>query len=616
MCGICGEVSVYPSNLQEAGSNVRWMMERIRHRGPDDSGIWNDQNVVLGHRRLSIIDLSPTGRQPMVSGDGKKVIVFNGEIYNYRSLREQFRNEIQFRYSNDTEVILQLYEKFGPDCLQYLRGMFAFVIWDSSLLQLFFARDRLGKKPFFYALKDQRFRFASELHALVGQNAGELEINEEALSHYLTLQYVPSPHTIYRGVSKLPPGHYGIFKNGNLKIHQYWEVNHSARSWNEPDALERFTEIFSESVQYRMISDVPVGAFLSGGIDSSAVVGMMREVASGPLRTFTVRFAEKQYDESPFARIVAERFQTEHHDLTVTPDLVEILPELVRHYSEPYGDSSAIPFYYLSKTTREHVKVALSGDGGDELFGGYSRYMFPQPHFLLPGSLRNAVRLLPVNLRYIWRIRKFLEERSFDLTSIYLQKVGVFNEQEKQHLLTPDFTRNGRYASTLTWFENVFERFGHVGFPEKMMAVDLVTYLPDDLLVKADIAAMACSLEVRSPFLDHELVEFASTLPGYLKIRNGSGKYLLKQHLRPKLPAAIVEREKAGFVLPMREWFRGKLKPYIEDVLLSRSALSEKYFRKGAIEKLIRDHQSGWYDNTFKIYALLALELWHSEFRN
>jgi asparagine synthase (glutamine-hydrolysing) len=614
MCGICGEVSFQHANQADARSNVEWMMERIQHRGPDDAGIWSDSHATLGHRRLSIIDLSPSGRQPMVSKDGTRVIVYNGEIYNYKSLHQRFRNEIDFRYTNDTEVILQLYEKFGGQCLQYLRGMFAFAIWDTAAAQLFFARDRLGKKPFFYYLENDRFVFASEMHALLGKDRKKREIDENSLSHYLSLQYVPSPQTIYKGISKLPPGHCGIFKDGNLQIQKYWDVKHAEAKWTEQDALARFTELFRESVQYRLIADVPLGAFLSGGIDSSAVVAMMREASSEPVRTFTVRFEEKQYDESPFAATVAERFGTQHHNLTVTPDLVQVLPELMRHYSEPYGDSSAIPFYYLSRITREHVKVALSGDGGDELFGGYPRYFFNEPHKLFPARIRDAVQHLPVNARYIWRIRRYLEEKGFDLPSIYLQKIGVFNEQEKHSLFVPEFTANGHYASTLQWFESVFRKFDDVPFPEKLMAADMVTYLPDDLLVKADIASMACSLEVRAPFLDHELVEFAATLPSSLKFRNGTGKYLLKQYLRSKLPRSIVDRKKTGFGLPLREWFRGKLRSYVEDILLSRSALAHQYFRKGSVEKLIQAHASGWYDNSYKIYSLLALELWHREF--
>jgi len=616
MCGICGLVSTEPGNPEEMTPRVQWMMDQLKHRGPDDSGIWSDRFTTLGHRRLSIIDLSSAGRQPMVSEDGRKVIVFNGEIYNFQELRKRFQREISFRHHNDAEVLLKLYEKFGTSCLDYFRGMFAFAIWDSDLQRLFFARDRLGKKPFFYSLRNDKLVFASELHALLGPGDQKFEINEESLYHFLTLQYVPYPQTIFNGAWKLPPAHFGIFKDGKLEIQRYWALQHHEKQWNEADALHHFQELFRESVRLRMISDVPLGTFLSGGLDSSAVVGMMRELTAEPVKTFTVRFHEKEYDESPYARQVAEIFQTEHQELTVTPDLVEILPKLVRHYSEPYADSSAIPFYYLSQTTRNHVKVALSGDGGDELFGGYTRYLFDEPQALLPTALRGAVRCLPVNVRVIWRIRRFLEEKGFDLPAIYLQKIGVFNEEEKQLLLQPQFCKHGKCGSTLKWYEDIFHQFESVAFPEKLMAADIVSYLPDDLLVKADVASMACSLEVRSPFLDHELMEFAATLPAKLKFQNGAGKFLLKKYLQSKLPADIVNRRKAGFGLPIKTWFRGSLRPYLEETLLSRSAFSRNYFREGAVEKLIRNHASGWYDNTYKLYALLVLELWHREFRS
>jgi asparagine synthase (glutamine-hydrolysing) len=615
MCGICGKVTSAKEERKTSIENVEWMMDRLKHRGPDDSGIWSDSLATLGHRRLSIIDLSAEGRQPMISEDGKKSIVFNGEIYNFQEIKKRFQNEISFRFQNDTEVIIKLYEKFGSECLNYFRGMFAFAIWDSSRQELFFARDRLGKKPFFYRIKNGGITFASELHALLGHASGsEFEVDEESLSHYLTLQYVPSPKTIFRDIWKLPPAHFGIFKKGEVRIQQYWSLPHQTKKWNEADALERFHDLFRESVRLRMIADVPIGTFLSGGLDSSAVVAMMRELVSEPIQTFTVRFEEKEFDESPYAREVGKIFQTKHQELTVTPDLIGILPELVRHYSEPYADASAIPFFYLSKTTRQHVKVALSGDGGDELFGGYSRYMFKEPNGHLPSALQGAIRHLPVNVRYIWRLRKILEERGFDLPSIYLQKICVFNEQEKEKLMRPEFYEKVKEKNTLSWYEEIFKQFEGVSFPEKLMAADIITYLPDDLLVKADIASMACSLEVRSPFLDHELMEFAASLPGDFKIRNGTSKYLLKRYLGKKLPDGLIHRTKTGFGLPTRMWFRTSLRPFLEEVLLSKSSFSRDYFRDGVVEKLIRNHASGWVDNTYKLYALLVLELWHHEF--
>jgi asparagine synthase (glutamine-hydrolysing) len=615
MCGICGRVSVDPENPGHLASFTKEMMRLLEHRGPDDSGLWSDRHAGLGHQRLSIIDLSPSGHQPMVSEDGNLVLLFNGEIYNFRELKKKF-SEVNFRFDNDTEVILKLYEKFGHDCLRYLRGMFAFAIWDASARKLFFARDRLGKKPLFYSRQNGKFVFASELRALLVNQDLAFEIDEESIFHYLTLQYVPSPRTIFKNVFKLPPAHFGVFQNGKLNVERYWQVSYRPQKWSEPDALQRLDELLKQSVGLRMISDVPLGAFLSGGVDSSTIVALMAQASERAVKSFTIRFEEEDFNEADFARDVAERFGTDHQELTVKPDYIDAMSKLVCHFSEPYADSSAIPFYYLSRMTSRHVKVALSGDGGDELFGGYNRYIFsaPNPRFSLPRFVTSLSSHIPVNIRYAWRIRRFVDERTLTLPELYLQKICYFNEQEKKELLSREFVERIQWPDTVHWFENFFRRFADVPFPQNLMAVDTETYLPDDLLVKADIASMACSLEARAPFLDHEVVEFAASLPLDLKIRPGVSKYILKRYMADKLPAALLHRPKMGFGVPIKIWFRKDLREYLNDHLLSESFNNRGYFKPEAVRKMLDRHYSGVFDYSYKLYALLMLELWHRQF--
>jgi len=613
MCGICGRVSLHSGNSGDSAFLTEQMMQLLQHRGPDDSGIWSDSHASLGHRRLAIIDLSSDGHEPMQNEDGTKVLIFNGEIYNFREIKKQFP-DLSYRFDNDPEVLLKLYEKFGEGCLRYLRGMFAFAIWDSKQRKLFFARDRGGKKPFYYSLQNGTLIFASELRALLVNPEFTFQIDEESIFHYLTLQYIPSPRTIFKNVFKLPPAHFGVFENGRLQIERYWELTYRPEKWTEQAAIERLEELLKESVRLRLISDVPLGAFLSGGIDSSTIVALMSELSDRPVKTFTIRFEEEEYTEAEFAQSVASRFGTEHEELTVKPEYTDVLSKLIWHYSEPFADSSAIPFYYLSQMTAHHVKVALSGDGGDELFGGYPRYQFAQsPSNVFPGIFAPLLQRIPVNLRFMWRLRKYADERTLDLPDLYLQKIGYFNEKEKRELFTPEFAAKTRNNSTAEWFGRFFDRFKDVPFPQNLMSVDTETYLPDDLLVKADVASMACSLEARSPFLDHELMEFAASLPAQWKIRNGISKYILKRAMKNRLPEAILERPKMGFGVPIKLWFRKELAQFVREILLSPSS-NRGYFRPSAVEKLIHQHNSELFDNTYKLYSLLVLELWHRIF--
>jgi asparagine synthase (glutamine-hydrolysing) len=614
MCGICGRVSVAAHRPDDSAFLAEQMMRLLEHRGPDDSGLWSDQHASLGHKRLAIIDLSAGGHEPMISEDGTKILVFNGEIYNFQEIKKAFP-DLGYRFNNDPEVLLKLYEKFGEDCLRYLRGMFAFAIWDSQERNLFFARDRAGKKPFYYSLQNDTLIFASELRALLVNPEFTFQIDEESIFHYLTLQYIPSPRTIFKRVFKLPPAHFGVFENGKLRIERYWQLKYEQQNWTKEEAMERLEELLKESVRLRMISDVPLGAFLSGGIDSSSVVALMSELSARPVKTFTIRFEEEEFSEAEFARSVARRFETEHEELTVKPEYTDVLSKLVWHYSEPFADSSAIPFYYLSQMTAGYVKVALSGDGGDELFGGYPRYQFaPSSGKFFPAMFAPLFRHIPVNIRYAWRLRKYVDEGTLDLPALYLQKICYFNDQQKGELFTPEFAAKTNHCSTVKWFGSFFQKFSDVPFPQNLMAVDTETYLPDDLLVKADVASMACSLEARSPFLDHELMEFAASLPVEWKIENGTSKAILKRAMSKRLPPEILERPKMGFGVPIKLWFRKELASFVREILLSPSAASRGYFRPSAVEKLIHQHNSELFDNTYKLYSLLILELWHRVF--
>jgi asparagine synthase (glutamine-hydrolysing) len=528
MCGICGRINRENGDATRLHEQTEQMMRLMEHRGPDHGGMWGDALAAVGYRRLSVIDLA-TGNQPVLSEDGRKFLVFNGEIYNFLELKQRFGSELRFQTNSDTEVVMRLYEKFGTACLSHLRGMFAFAIWDSGQQALFFARDRTGKKPLFYSVQNGNLVFASELRSLLVHDDFHFEINSESIYHYLSLQYIPSPNTIFKNVFKLPPAHFGIFKKEKLQIERYWKLDYGTQRWKESDALERFHELLRQAVSLRLISDVPLGAFLSGGIDSTTVVSMMAALAGQRVRTFSISFREQEFDEGPFAKEVAQRFGTEHQELTVTPDQASIIPKLAWHYSEPYADPSAIPTYYLSCLTREFVTVALSGDGGDELFGGYPRYLFTEPADGKTSEDSRFIRIvqkIPMNLRIAWRIRKWIEEKFLNLKEIYFQKISAFNESEKRSLLTSSFAESTRGMSTVAWLSDRMQPFDRLDFPQNLMAFDTETYLPDDLLVKTDIASMACSLEVRCPLLDQELVEFAARLPLSLKINNGITKYL------------------------------------------------------------------------------------------
>jgi len=637
MCGIVGVVGgtqpVDPSLLSQ-------MCDAIVHRGPDDEGYYLNRDpercpeghspgaafVGLGMRRLSIIDLA-TGKQPIHNEDQTVWVVLNGEVYNYHELRAQLEAlGHRFYTQSDTEVIVHAYEEYGDDVPKHLRGMFAFALWDEKRQRLLLARDRVGKKPLLYAIVGSKLIFASEFRAILRHPDVSRGVNLGAISHYLSFMCVPAPLTAFEGVRKLEPGHTLVWQDGSVEISRYWSLDFRTKiEIGEREAGERVVDHLRDAVRVRLMSDVPLGAFLSGGIDSSAVVALMSELSTEPVKTFSIGFEEQEFNEINHARRVAERFGTEHHEFIVRPNAVEVLPTLIRHYGEPYADSSAIPTYYLSKMTREHVTVALNGDGGDECFAGYERYAAMRlaeqyhrlPRMVRRGVLEPALGAIPAagaTRSRLGKARRFMDVVGRPTGERYLRWTSVFSEELKAELCTSDFLRRTSTAKPLGYVQPWFEGNGEIDVVDRALMADTSNYLPNDLLVKVDIATMAVSLEARSPFLDHKLMEFAASLPARYKIRGITTKYLLKHALKGLLPSENLTRSKMGFGVPIGRWFRGELKSFLADTILCERSLGRGYFKREPIKRLIEDHTDGRRDHAHQLWTLLMLELWHQEF--
>jgi len=627
MCGICGTIYRDRERIV-AQDEMQAMSSLLSHRGPDDSGIYLKGNVGLAHRRLSIIDLTPAGHQPMPNEDESVWIVFNGEIYNYQDIRrELLARGHRFRSNTDTETIIHLYEDKGDDCVQDLRGMFAFAIWDAKKRRLFCARDRVGKKPFVYAHTGEGLFFASEIKSLLACSSLDKKLDYSALHHYLTYQYVPSPLSIFAIIKKLPPGHVLIYEDDTMTVKRYWNLSYrnKLRLPSLEDYGKRLEELFEEAVRIRLRSDVPLGAFLSGGIDSSLVVAMMQRLMNQPVKTFSIGFKEAAYDELAFARMAARQYQTDHHEFVVKPDALSILPQLVWHYNEPFADSSAIPTYYVSKMTREHVTVALNGDGGDESFAGYERYVADKladyyryvPPFIRDGIFQKVINCLPYSTNrksFVRRLKRFIKGISEVPERRYVRWICFFDNEMKRDLYTPSFDALTKATDSVDLTVGWYGRSDAEAFIDRTLFVDVMSYLPEDLLVKVDIATMAHSLEARSPFLDHKLMEFAASLPDDLKLRGIESKYLLKHTLCGMIPRPIVQRKKMGFGVPLDMWFRNDLKEMAYDVLLAKKCTERGYFKPESLQKLLDEHASERYDHSYRIWALLFLEMWHRMF--
>jgi asparagine synthase (glutamine-hydrolysing) len=622
MCGVCG---IYDSEQRpDTASRVRQMAATLQHRGPDNDGFYDSPACVLGHRRLRIIDLSPLGHQPMCNEDASIWITFNGEIYNYLELREELvKRGHLFRSRTDTEVILHLYEEVGDACLERLNGMFALAIWDAKRERLLVARDRFGKKPLYYTSDGRRFRFASELKALLVDRAVSREIDPEALSLYVSLGYIPCPRTIFRGCLKLPPASKLVVERdastGGLKVtgpERYWTVRYAPDArLTEPDCLVRIQELLRDAVRIRMYSDVPLGAFLSGGVDSSAVVAQMAAVSERPVETFSIGFDQASFDELRYAEVVAKQAGTNHHVFRCAPDALEVLPTLVHHFDEPMADASAVPTYYVSRIARTLVTVALSGDGGDEIFAGYTRYdnamrrwqrMRALPGPLIRGGFRLLSTLYPRRARG-WGI---LNRHALRPLEAYIADMSAFLPSEVAVLVSQGKAAAGENTDVFALARRLAEASGNGDFLSQMQYVDQMLYLPDDILVKVDRASMAVSLEVRAPLLDYRLAEFMATVPSRLRYHGGETKYLLKKAMEGVLPREILYRDKMGFEVPLKHWFREGAREFARDVLLSRECRTRGFFDPEEVERILDRHGQGDRDFAQRIWTLLFFELW------
>ena len=624
MCGIVGIVSSNSSPVDEA--LLGRMCNAIRHRGPDDDGFYVNGPVGLGMRRLSIIDLK-SGQQPIHNQDRTAWIVFNGEIYNYLELRAKLEKLGHTFYTNsDTEAIVHAYDQYGADCPKHLRGMFAFAIWDERTQELFLARDRVGKKPLLYAQLNNELVFGSEFSALLQHPDVSRDVDSQAIHHYLSFMCVPAPLTAYRSIRKLEPGHSLRWRRGEIKLERYWQPDFSHKlDIDEVEAGERALEILRDAVRVRLMSEVPLGAFLSGGIDSSAVVALMSEASSDPVKTFSIGFEEQDFSELHHARRIAEHVGADHHEFIVRPDAMEVLPLLVEHYGEPYADSSAIPTYYVARETRRHVTVALNGDGGDESFAGYERYaamQLAERYHRLPAPLRKlaiqpAIGLLPSSETSRSRIRdakRFIQAASLPKRERYLRWVSVFDPQAKHDLYSEGFLRETANVHASEILDPWFAHANGSGIVDAALLTDIMTYLPNDLLVKVDIATMAVSLEARSPFLDHHVIEFAASLPEKFKLRGLTTKYLLKRVLKKLLPAENLDRRKMGFGVPIGHWFRGEMQAFLRETLLSQKSLGRGLFKPEVVKQLVELHTRGERDYAHQLWTLLMLELWFDRF--
>jgi asparagine synthase (glutamine-hydrolysing) len=626
MCGIVGIVRPGGQSVDEGV--LASMCDAIRHRGPDDDGFYLKGPAGLAMRRLAIIDLA-RGKQPIANEDETAWIVFNGEIYNYLELRAKLEKlGHSFRTNSDTEAIVHAYGEFGADCVKHLRGMFAFAIWDERKSELFLARDRVGKKPLLYSLTPAGdLVFGSEFRALLRHPQVSREVDYEAIHHYLSFMCVPAPLTAFAAIRKLEPGHTLRFtRGGGIVIERYWEPDFNRKEkWTEEEAGERAVEVLREAVRVRLMSEVPLGAFLSGGIDSSAVVALMSEESSSPVKTFSIGFEEQDFSELHHARRVAERVGADHHEFIVRPDAMEVLPTLVEHYGEPFADSSAIPTYYVSRETRRHVTVALNGDGGDECFAGYERYAAMRlaetyrrvPAALREGVVRQLIELMPSSELRRSRVRdvkRFARAASLPAVERYLRWISVFDSDAKDDLYSDEFRARMRPHRAADFIAPWFARANGAGIVDAALLADTMTYLPNDLLVKVDIASMANSLEARSPFLDHHVIEFAASLPAELKLRGRTTKYLLKKVLRKLVPVENLERRKQGFGVPIGHWFRGEMQGFLRATLLSEKHLRRGLFKPDAVRRLVEDHVAGRADHSHRLWTLLMLELWFEKF--
>jgi len=621
MCGIAGKLN-FDADRAIDRDTLAAMTSVIAHRGPDSDGFYTGPGIGLGFRRLSIIDLS-TGDQPIANEDGTVWVIFNGEIYNFADVRSELEvHGHRFRTHTDTEVIVHAYEQWGDDCVQRFRGMFAFALWDEPKRRLLLVRDRLGVKPLYYSATPHGVTFGSEIKSLLEDADVPREWSAESVDAYLALQYVPCPRTIFRSIWKLPAGHLLVAENGRVRTRRYWDLVFTGDGdpSREREYLERLEAMVDEAVGLRMVSDVPLGAFLSGGIDSSLVVSSMVKRAPGRVVTTSVGFDDHAYDELEYARIVARHLGTESHERVVEPEIVDLLPKLAWHLDEPFADSSAVPTYYVSQAAREHVTVALSGDGGDELWAGYARHRVERAE-------QFARRLLgPCASRMTGRVAASLPHAIKGARSLghlalppadacaHKHAYGLFEGAGRRALYAADFAAEVRDSDPFTGFRLAYQSCGSSDPVDRALYVDVKTYLVDDILMKVDKMSMAVSLEARDPLLDHPLLEFAASVPSSLKLAHGRSKYLLRKLLAKRIPQSIVDRPKQGFEAPIGRWLRGPLAPMVDDLLTDGRLADRGIFDAREVQRVWQEHRGGTSDHRHRLWSLVMLELWFRQF--
>jgi asparagine synthase (glutamine-hydrolysing) len=623
MCGIAGFVESSdvraPFSTERASLLIHEMCQSIRHRGPDDEGVLVEPGMAFGMRRLSIIDVA-TGHQPIHNEDRSVSIVFNGEIYNFQELRSDLEARgHRFYTATDTEVIVHAYEQWGASAIAKLRGMFGLALWDRRTRTMLIARDRVGIKPLHYATFGDRLYFGSEIKSLLCAPDLPRDLNAAALDHYLSFLYAPPDASFFTHVRKLPPGHVLTWHEGRTTMTPFWQPGgEETFAGSDADAVDELKRVLMDAVRAHLISDVPLGAFLSGGIDSSLVVAMMSRVSGGRVKTFSIGFDQPQYDELQYARQVAERYDTDHHEDVVTPDGIGILDTLVSHFDEPFGDASAIPTWYVSQLAAKHVTVTLSGDGGDELFGGYDRYL-QDPRVAAidryaPPAIRRVAGLVSSRLPHGAKGKRFLRHISENARGRYIDAVGFFNADDKSGLYSEGLRARLSGDDPERRVLKRFDRYAALPWASQMMRFDIETYLPDDILTKVDRTSMAHSIESRVPLLDNAVIDFALTLPAALKIKNGRRKHVLKEVAAQFLPAALIDRRKQGFAVPLDVWFRGSLRELFSDTLLSPRALQRGYFEPAFVRRLVQEHVGGVRDHALRLWQLVVLERWHQQY--
>jgi asparagine synthase (glutamine-hydrolysing) len=631
MCGINGIAFSSRARREVDAALLTRMRDVITHRGPDDAGTFIDGPIGLGHRRLSIVDVA-LGHQPMTNEDGSLRISYNGEIYNHADFRSELEHRGHiFQTRCDTETILHLYEEYGADCVKHLRGMFAFAIWDGKKRELFLARDRFGVKPLYYVQTgDGSLYFASEIKSLLAAGAVKAEINFAALPDYLANHGTSADETLFAGVKRLSPGHTLVWRDGELRLTEYWDLSFADEgaegNRSDNDLIAEWTDLFRQSVRLRLMADVPLGMFLSGGIDSSAIAAMMSQMVTEPIKTFSVAFKEREANELDYARMVANQYKTDHHEVVVSPEqFFQKLPQLVWHEDEPLAHPSSVALYFVSRLASEHVKVVLTGEGSDEMLGGYERYyksiynlaLAPRYDRLVPPGLQRAVatRLasLPANSKVRHKLTRTFLCLPGDIESLYFDNFAVFTRKMQQSLLTAESKQRIGEVNPYSDMRRYFEGADSHTLLNRMLYADVKSYL-HELLMKQDQMSMAASIESRVPFLDHKLAEFTARLPLRLKLRhNWTTKYILRRAMKEMLPEPILKRSKMGFPVPIGKWFRGQFRPVVDEYVLSERALGRGLFEPGFVKKLVAEHQSGA-NHSERLWSLVNVEMWLRRF--